>query len=354
MFRLSYVIIVLLLIVSCADSKEETKKPSSPRIRKQTSVASPTQNQNFVRGTNIPMEVKSSEEFEIDSIQLTVGDETTTYYEPTFEVTIPTRQVGTWRLLTKVFSGKSSETHYRNIIVLPESAPELYTYTVENTYPHNTEDYTQGLLIKDGTLYESTGQRGKSTFKKKNLTTGATEKVINLGSELFGEGLAYINNEFYQLTWTSGQGFVYNDQMEQIRTFNYQVQGWGLTTLNNELVLTDETEKLYFVEPASFTVQRKIEVYDNTGKVDSLNELEVIDGLIYANVYLKDFIVVIDPETGEVLRKIDCSGLLTEEERKNTDVLNGIALDPASGRIFITGKWWPKLFEVTFQPKTIQ
>ena len=354
MFKYSYVIIVMLLIVSCSNSKEETKKPTSPRIRKQTSVASPTQNQNFVRGAMIPMEVKSSEEFEIDSIQLTVGDETITYYEPTFEVTIPTRQVGMWRLLAKVFSGKSSETHYRSIIVLPENAPELYTYTVVNTYPHDIEDYTQGLLIKDGILYESTGQRGKSTFKKKNLTTGETEKVINLAADLFGEGLAYINNEFYQLTWTSGQGFVYNDQMEQVRTFNYQVQGWGLTTLNNELVLTDETEKLYFVEPSSFTIQRKIEVYDNVSKIDSLNELEVIDGLIYANVYLKDFIVVIDPETGEVLRKIDCSGLLTDAEKARADVLNGIAKDPESDRIFITGKWWPKLFEVTFQPKTIQ
>ncbi|MEO9482223.1 MAG: glutaminyl-peptide cyclotransferase [Ekhidna sp.] len=354
MIRLSYVFLTILLITSCGEGKEETKRPSSPRIRKQSSIVSPTQNQNFVRGTSISIEVKSSEEFEIDSVQLTIGDQVNTYFESAFEATIASRQVGTWRLLLKVFSGKSSETHYRNVIVLPENEPVAYTYTIENTFPHSTEDYTQGLLVKDGSLYESTGQRGESTFKKKNLTTGETEKVVNLSSDLFGEGLALLDNEFYQLTWTSGQGFVYNDQMEQIRTFNYQVQGWGLTTLNEELVLTDETEKLYFLDPSSFTIRKKIEVYDNEGKVDALNELEVIDGLLYANVYLKDYIVVIDPETGEVLRKIDCSGLLTDDEAKNADVLNGIAYDQKSGAIFITGKWWPKLFEVTFQPKTLQ
>ena len=314
---------------------------------------SPEQNQNITRGKQIAVELSSSEDFNIDSVEVTVGDVTSTFYQSTFNVDIPTRKVGAWRVLIKAFNGESSETHYRKVIILPENAPEELTYTIENTYPHDTDDYTQGLLIKNGVLYESTGQNGKSTFKKKNLTTGETLQVVNLAPNLFGEGLAILNDEFYQLTWTSGKGFVYNLNMEQVRTFNYQVQGWGLTTLGNELVLTDETEKLYFIEPQSFTTQREIEAYTNEGKIDSLNELEVIDGLIYANVYQEDFIVVIDPETGEVLQKIDCSGMLTDEEADEADVLNGIAYDPDSGRIYVTGKWWPKLFEVTFQPKTI-
>ncbi len=354
MIKLSYgFLALLLLLASCSDSADQTERPSSPRIRKQSSIASPVQNQNFARGVSIPVEIQSSDAFTVDSVQLTVGDVTTTYFGSSFEMEIPSRKVGSWRFLAKVFSGESSETHYRTVVILPENAPDEYGYEIINTFPHDTEDYTQGLLIKDGALYESTGQRGQSTFKKKNLTTGETEKVINLSADLFGEGLAIFNDEFYQLTWTSGQGFVYNDQMEQVRTFNYQVQGWGLTTLEDELVLTDETEKLYFIEPTSFTIQREIQVYDNLGKVDSLNELEVIDGLIYANVYQEDYIVVVDPETGEVLQKIDCSGLLTDEEARSADVLNGIALDKSTGRIYITGKWWPKLFEVTFQPKTI-
>jgi glutamine cyclotransferase len=354
MIRLSYVCIVLTILFGCQDSKEETEKPTSPRIRKSTSVESPAQNQNFTRGASISVSIVTNDEFPIDSIEVSIGDQEMVYSDLTFDVNIPSRRVGSWRLLIKAYSGESSETHYRNVVILPENAPEPLTYEIKNTYPHDTDDYTQGLLVKDGVLYESTGQRGESTFKKKNLTTGETQKVINLASNLFGEGLALINEEFYQLTWTSGKGFVYNMEMEQVRTFNYSVEGWGLATLGAELVLTDETEKLYFVEPKSFTIQRELEVYDNNGKINSLNELEVIDGLIYANVYQEDYIVVVDPETGEVLQKIDCSGMLTDEEAKEADVLNGIAYDEATGNIYITGKWWPKLFEVTFQPKTIQ
>lgn len=353
MIRLSYVFLILLIFVACKEGKQETEKTTSPRVRKNTSVEQPTQNQSVTRGSEISISLTTNEEFPIDSVEVSVGDVSSTFKISSFNIAIPDRKVGTRRLLIKAYSGGRSETHYRKVLVLPENAPEELTYQVKNIYPHDTDDYTQGLLIKDGVLYESTGQRGSSTFKKKDLSTGETLKVVNLPADLFGEGLAEINNEFYQLTWTSGQGFVYNTDMEQVRTFNYQVQGWGLTTLGDELVLTDETEKLYFIDPTSFTVQREIEVFDNNGKIDSLNELEVIDGLIYANVYQEDYIVVIDPETGEVLQKIDFTGLLTEEEAQSADVLNGIAYDVETGRIFVTGKWWPKLFEVTFQPKPI-
>ncbi|MEQ6166877.1 MULTISPECIES: glutaminyl-peptide cyclotransferase [unclassified Ekhidna] len=353
MIRLSYVFLVLLVFVACKDGKRETEKTTSPRVRKNTSVEQPTQNQTFTRGSEIGISLSTNEEFPLDSVEVSVGDALSTFKTSSFNISIPNRKVGTWRLLIKAYSGGSSETHYRKIVVLPESAPEELTYQVENTYPHDTDDYTQGLLIKDGFLYESTGQRGKSMLKQKDITTGATKKAVNLASDLFGEGLAVLNGEFYQLTWTSGKGFVYDNELNQVRTFNYQMEGWGLATLGDELVMTDETEKLYFVEPASFTIQRELEVFDNAGKIEALNELEVIDGLIYANVYQQDYIVVVDPETGEVLQKIDLAGLLTAEEAQSADVLNGIAYDAETGRIFVTGKWWPKLFEVTFQPKPI-
>lgn len=353
MFRLSYAILFLLIFVSCKQGKEETEKDSSPRIRKNTSIEQPSQNQVFVRGTLIDVSVATNEGFPIDSIEVSIDDKSYTFKTTSFQLTIPDRRVGTRRLVTKAYSGEKSETHFRKVVIHPENAPEELTYQIKNTYPHDTDDYTQGLLIRDGVLYESTGQRGSSTFKKKNLTTGETLKVVNLAADLFGEGLATINGEFYQLTWTSGQGFVYNADMEQIRTFNYQLEGWGLATLGDQLVMTDETEKLYFVDPTSFTIQRELEVFDNSGKIDALNELEVIDGLIYANVYQEDFIVVVDPETGEVLKKIDFTGILSKEEAQSADVLNGIAYDADSDRIYITGKWWPKLFEVTFQPKPI-
>ena len=338
---------------SCKEGKE-TQNRSSPRIRKNTSVVSPAQNQTITRGTEITVSIETNDEYPIDSVQVSVDGLGEIFTIGDFSYTIPNRKVGEQRIRIKVFSGSDTETHQRKVVILSETAPEELTYEIQNTYPHNTDDYTQGLLIKDGWLFESTGQTGKSTFKKKNLESGEDIQVVNLASELFGEGLAEFNNEFYQLTWTSGQGFVYNENMEQVRTFSYQVQGWGLTTIGNELVLTDETEKLYYVDPESFTISREIQVYDDQGKVDSLNELEVIDGLIYANVYQEDFVVVVDPETGEVLQKIDFTGLLSDEEAREADVLNGIAYDSETGRIFVTGKWWPKLFEVTFEPKTIQ
>lgn len=342
----------ITLLMSCGGSKKETSKPLSPRVKKATKITSPSQNQEFVRGTTVPFSF-TTDEAKIDSVHIIIDGETASFPSSSFEIDLPGRKVGTWSLRTKVFCGDKSETHIRKVIVLPEKAPEEMTYRVINIYPHDTEDYTQGLLISDGFLYESTGQRGESTFKKKDLITGETINVVNLANDLFGEGLALYNDEFYQLTWTSGKGFVYNQEMEEIRTFSYAMQGWGLTTFNNQLVLTDETEKLYFIEPSSFTVQSELEVYDNEGKVDALNELELIDGKIWANIFMTDDVVVIDPETGEVLQRIDFSALLTEEEADDADVLNGIALDPATGKIYVTGKFWPKLFEVTIQAKII-
>jgi len=353
MIRISAICVLVTLMFSCKEGKE-TQKTTSPRIRKNTSVTSPSQNQVITRGTEIAVSIDSNDDYPIDSIQVSVDGISEAFNASDFSFSIPNRKVGEQRIRIKVFSGSDTETHQRKVVILSETAPEELTYEIQNTYPHNTDDYTQGLLIKDGWLFESTGQTGKSTFKKKNLESGEDIQVVNLASELFGEGLAEFNNEFYQLTWTSGQGFVYNENMEQVRTFSYQVQGWGLTTIGNELVLTDETEKLYYVDPESFTISREIQVYDDEGKIDSLNELEVIDGLIYANVYQEDFVVVVDPETGEVLQKIDFTGLLSDEEAREADVLNGIAYDSETGRIFVTGKWWPKLFEVTFEPKTIQ
>jgi len=346
------VILGLLLLVSCGDGKEDANKPTSPRVKKNTKFNSPIQNQEFVRGTPIPVSISSSSD-PIDSLVLIVGDNSTTYNSTSFEISLPSKKVGIWSIRAKVYCAGVSETHFRKVIILPENPPTEMTYSVINTYPHDTGDYTQGLLIEKGLLYESNGQRGESTFKQKNLFTGEPHKVVNLNDNLFGEGLAFINNEFYQLTWTSGQGFVYNKDMEQVRTFSYPMDGWGLTSYQNQLILTDGSEKLYFMEPSSFTVQSELEVYDNEGKVKALNELELIDGKLWANVYLTDDIVIIDPETGEVLQRIDMSGLLSGEEAARADVLNGIAVDPATGKIYVTGKDWPKLFEIIVQEKTI-
>ena len=347
------VLFLSTLIFSCGDAEHAKENVSSPRVKKATTLDSPLSNQQFVRGENITLSF-SSDDVLIDSVQVTLANETKVYQGNAFQISLPNSKVGSWWIRTKVFFGSQSEAHSRKIVVLSENRPQEMTYQIINTYPHDTEDFTQGLLIKDGYLYESTGQNGSSTFKKKELKTGKTLQTVNLDQEYFGEGLAAINDEFYQLTWTSGIGFVYNADMEQVRTFNISGQGYGLTTLGEQLLYTDESEKIFFIEPQSFSVQDQIEAYDNTGKADSLNELEIINGLIYANVWLRDIVVAIEPTTGEVVQKIDFSGLLSDAEARKAGVINGIAVDPKTNKIYITGKHWPKLFEVTIEPKTIQ
>ena len=349
----SFFLLFFFLILGCQDSRNESEKTVSPRIKKTTRFVSPVNNQQVIRGEEIALKF-TSDAASIDSVQVTLENETQTFQGSSFSIHLPGRKVGTRSIRSKVFFGANSETHYKKIVVLPESAPQELGYQVIKTYPHDTDDFTQGLLIKDGYLYESTGLYGSSTFKKKLLATGEVLEVVNLDREYFGEGLAEINNEFYQLTYKSGIGFVYNSEMEQIRTFNFNGDGYGLTTLGDQLIFTDESEKLYFMEPLSFTAQDQIEAYDHTGKVDSLNELEVINGLIYANIWFRDIIVAIDPQTGEVVQRIDFSNLRSEEGYDKADVLNGIAYDSETQRIYVTGKNWPKLFEVALEPKTIQ
>jgi len=354
MLRYGYLLLISFFIIfSCQQTGQEKVKSTSPRIKKSTQLVSPTTNEEFTRGSEIALNF-SSEGASIDSVQVSLADEKIVFNSSSFSVNLPNRKVGIWTIRAKVFFGDKSETHYRKIIVLPENAPQEMAYEVVASFPHDTKDFTQGLLIEDGLLYESTGLNGSSTFKKKVLETGEVLNHVDLDREYFGEGLATINDEFYQLTYQSGIGFVYNEAMEQIRTFNFSGEGYGLTTLGDQLVFTDESEKLYFMEPQSFTVQRQIEAYDNSGKVDSLNELEAINGLIYANIWFRDIVVAIDPATGEVVQNIDFSGLLSEEEAQSANVLNGIAYDPKTKKTYVTGKYWPKLFEVKIETKTIQ
>jgi glutamine cyclotransferase len=176
---------------------------------------------------------------------------------------------------------------------------------------------------------------------------------VNLDQKHFGEGIALINNKIYQLTWTSGVGFEYDfTTFKQIRTFDFTTQGWGLTTNGKVLIMSDGSNFIRFMEPENFAELKRIEVYDNKGPIDSLNELEYINGEIFANIYQTDRIVIIDPETGMVKSVIDFKGLLKDTDRtRETDVLNGIAWDEAGKRLFVTGKLWPKLYQVELVSK---
>jgi glutaminyl-peptide cyclotransferase len=231
----------------------------------------------------------------------------------------------------------------------PTSAPvQRYTYRVINVYPHDTGAFTEGLVFDGGTLYEGTGRYGSSSLRKVDLATGAVIQSKNLASEYFGEGITVFKQNIIQLTWKSNLGFVYDkNSFEMIRQFSYPFEGWGITQDGQRLIMSDGTSTIHFLDPATFASIGVVEVVDEGIPVDQINELEYIRGTIYANVWQTEKILMIDPENGKVIGLIDLTGiLLTQNYTGKADVLNGIAYDLESDRLFVTGKLWPCLFEV--------
>lgn len=226
--------------------------------------------------------------------------------------------------------------------------PPTFTYSVQNTFPHDSSAFTQGLVFVDSIFYEGTGLYGSSSIRKVALNTGEVLQIRSNSSAFFGEGITLFDNKLYQITWQAKTCFVYDiDTFDIVGQFSYATQGWGLTHDGTHLIMSDGTENIYFRDPNTFAEVRRIQVTDNTGAIKNLNELEYIKGAIYANIWLTDRIVQIDPQTGQVIAYLDLSGLLPQNERPNNDaVLNGIAYDPTEDRLFVTGKWWPKLFEI--------
>ncbi|MCH7518545.1 MAG: glutaminyl-peptide cyclotransferase [Candidatus Dadabacteria bacterium] len=229
----------------------------------------------------------------------------------------------------------------------------VFGYKIVNTYPHDTNSFTQGLIFDEGVLYESTGLNGRSTVKIVDLKTGKTLKSHELPDNYFGEGIAIIENKIIQLTWRSKTGFVYDKKtLKLIKKFSYQTQGWGITYDGKYLIISDGSAVLYFMDPNTFKVVGTLEVYGDNGKVSKLNELEYINGEIYANIWGIEKIARINPKTGRVTAWIDLSGLLSDQDKKNrVDVLNGIAFNSDKGSLFVTGKLWPKMFEIELVPK---
>lgn len=230
--------------------------------------------------------------------------------------------------------------------------PRQFTYTIVGTFPHDPAAFTQGLVFADGVLYEGTGLRGRSTVRRVDLLTGAVLQSASIAPELFGEGIAVVGNTIFQLTWRGRVGFVYDKATLRFqRRVTYATEGWGLTYDGTRLIMSDGTSTLYFRNPDTFAIQRQVTVQDADGPVAKLNELEYIGGEVYANVWQTDRIARIDPQTGRVLGWIDLSGLLAPEDRRQpVDVLNGIAYDAEHDRLFVTGKLWPKVFEIQLVP----
>ncbi|HBE39837.1 MAG TPA: glutamine cyclotransferase [Bacteroidales bacterium] len=245
-------------------------------------------------------------------------------------------------------NGRPVTSATRFVVILSDIIPERHDYKVINFYPHDRSAFTQGLFYDDGFLYEGTGQETGSTLREVELSTGKVIRQLNLSPELFGEGITLYKDRIYQVTWRSKVGFIYDKTtFRQINKFYYQSEGWGLTTMNDHIVMSDGTNILYIIEPEMFTVVTRLEVYDNVNMIDQLNELEYINGEIWANIWNSDLIARIDPVSGKLLSYVDLKGILKDQDTDTSiNVLNGIAFDKEGGRIFVTGKNWPKLFEI--------
>jgi glutamine cyclotransferase len=233
----------------------------------------------------------------------------------------------------------------------PRTLP-VFGYRVVSAYPHDPTAFTQGLQYVDGFLYEGTGLNGRSSIRKVKLETGEVVQKRDLARAYFGEGITVWKNDLIQLTWQSNVAFVYDKATFMPRsTFKYKGEGWGLTHDGTNLIMSDGTDQLRVLDPATFAERRRIKVTAVGMPLPRLNELEFMKGEILANIWTTDSIARVSPDTGRVLGYIDLQGLLTPREQASVDVLNGIAYDPAGDRLFVTGKLWPKVFEIKLVPR---
>jgi glutamine cyclotransferase len=236
--------------------------------------------------------------------------------------------------------------------LLARAATPEYGYQVVHVYPHDRTAYTQGLEYRGGFLYEGTGLEGRSTLRKVKLETGEVLQKIAIAPDLFGEGITLLNQQIVQLTWKAQMGFVYEQgSFRRLRTFNYPGEGWGLTNDGAQIYMSDGSSRIRTWDGSTFHEKKRIEVRDGLRPIDELNELEWVRGEIYSNVYQTDKIARVSPADGRVLGWIDLSGILSPADRDGVDVLNGIAYDSMGDRLFVTGKLWPKLFEIKLVPK---
>jgi glutamine cyclotransferase len=292
----------------------------------------------------------------LDSVVYSIDGEHFMTKTDTSSVLFDTKQYGFGdrSLSAKIYTEGKEDIAYSNVLVLPPNAKN-YSFEVVNEFPHDTKAYTQGLQFEDGVLYETTG--GPEDLAREGIVTSIRKVDLNTGKVLkiekpdgfFGEGMTIVEDKIVFLSWRSNKGYFYSkDSFKKLREFNYEnsKEGWGITNEGTRLIKSDGTNKLYFLNSNTGNEEGFITVYDENGKVDSLNELEYIDGKVYANVYGQEIIVIINPQTGAVEGRINLVGLYTKDRQAYDNELNGIAYDAAGKRLFVTGKLWPKLYEI--------
>lgn len=331
-------IISSLFIISCNDNYKFTLEvPKNTTLNK-----------------SITAMIKEQNDKPIDSIHFFINGIKSISKENATTINTQDFGVGKHQISALIFYPEKTKKINNSFEVLASKSPEVYTYKIINSYPHDTKAYTQGLEYHKGFLYETTGRRGQSSLRKVEISTGKVVKKIELDTQYFGEGMTILNDKIFWLTWQAKKGFVYNletFQLEKEFAYDSSAEGWGFTNNGVDLIKSDGTHKIWFLDSESQKEKRAIQVYTNKYAVDDLNELELIDEKLYANKYQQNAIVIIDIKTGEVLGVADLTDLKKEMEKTqklvaNDEVLNGIAYDKENNRLFVTGKNWGKLFEI--------
>lgn len=317
---------------------------------------------NFILKT--PKSVQSNQELTIsisekgnkpiDSVQFSIEGKKIKSSNNSATLNVADYKLGKHTVTAIVFYESKTKKVTKPIYIMADTAPEIYSYKVINTYPHDKGAYTQGLEYYNGFLYEGTGRKGQSSIRKVELKTGKIVQQKDLDEKYFGEGITILNNKIYQLTWQAGIGLVYDlETFEKQQEFKYTKsrEGWGLTNNGKQLIKTDGTERIWFLNAETLIEESYIEAYTNKQKVEKLNELEYINGKIYANRWQLNSILIINPKSGKIEGVANLNSLkdLIKKEQsleENDDVLNGIAFDKENNRLFVTGKHWSKLYEI--------
>lgn len=351
--KLHLLLAAAILIITACD-KKETSSETNLSI-------SPEAGATYKAGDAVEVKVSFPADAKPDSVVYLMDSVKLASKTDSSAISIKTdtMQLGVKVVTAKFYKGGQSQDISTNFVLMAAKAPEQYTFVVEKVFPHDTSAYTEGLLYHDGYLYESTGLEGQSELRKVELETGKVVQRTKLEPQYFGEGSAIVGDKIVMLTYRSKVGFVYDKKtFKLLKTFNNNVgiEGWGMTFDGKKLYMDDSTNHIWFLDKDNYNQTGYIEVYDDKGPIEQVNELEYIDGKLYANIYMFDNIVVIDPKTGAMLQNINMSGLWPQKDRpagfdSQDKVLNGIAWDAKGKRIFVTGKKWPHLYQVRFVKK---
>lgn len=343
-FKVNLLFLIPLFFMACGGQTDPSKLFEIQLEENQTA---------FQKNQEVHISIENKKNKKIDQVTYYINQDEVAITDNKLKLDLP--QLGAKTITANIsYEGKNVAVS-KDIKLLAENAPEIYTYEILNEYPHDNTAYTQGLEFYKDTLYESTGRKGHSSLRKVDYRTGKVLQKIALEDQYFGEGITIMDNKIFQLTWQSGVGFIYDlHQFKKIGSFKYNEskEGWGLCNDGNKIFKSDGTQKIWFLNPETMAEEGYFETVTNTSIFNRANELEYVDGKIYANVYQKESVMIIDAQSGAIEGVVNFGGLKERvTQHQALDVLNGIAYHPERKTFFITGKNWDKLFEVNILKK---